>query len=104
MSWWIEDRAAQAPVPEPDRDRELVLYRRDACGACARVERALQELGLDVPRRDTWRDRGAGDELLAKTGRTQVPCLFVDGAALFESRDIAAWLTRYAARGARVGD
>lgn len=27
-----------------------------------------------------------------KTGRTTVPCLYIDGAPLFESRDICQWL------------
>lgn len=103
MSWWMDEPQSSTRVPEPDRDRDLLLYRRDACGACWRVERALEELALDVPRRDTWRDPGARDELASKTGRTQVPCLFVDGVALFESRDIVAWLQRYAARGSVVG-
>jgi glutaredoxin 3 len=27
-----------------------------------------------------------------KTGRSTVPCLYIDGNPLFESRDILAWL------------
>lgn len=84
-----------AHVPAPDQPRELVLYKYDTCPYCIRVARVIEELGLEVPTRDTVRDRSARGELREQTGRTQVPCLFIDGQALFESRDIVAWLRAY---------
>ena len=29
---------------------------------------------------------------MKQTGRNTVPCLYIDGKPMFESRDIAAWL------------
>ena len=70
---------------------ELILYKTNWCGFCRRVFVALDELSIAVEYRDVgdskWRD-----ELLDKTGRTQVPCLMINGTSLFESRDIIQWL------------
>lgn len=85
-------------APSPDTERELVLYKYDTCPYCVRVMRAVDRLGLEVAYRDTRRDAGAREELFEKTGRTQVPCLFIDGEPLFESADIVAWLEAYARR------
>lgn len=89
-----------AHAPAPGGPRELVLYKYDTCPYCLRVLRALDELGLEVTLRDTMRDAGARDALVAATGRTQVPCLFIDGQPLFESADIVAWLRAHAAASA----
>ena len=94
-------RAPTSTIPSPDVRRTLLLYKYDACPYCYRVARAIGELGLDVPTRDTLMERGARDELYAATGRSQVPCLFIDGVPLLESADIIAWLRDYAGQGAR---
>ncbi len=95
-------RAPPAGVPSPDRPRELALYQFPSCPFCQRVLRAIDRLGLDVPLRDTLADPEARRELVAATGGTQVPCLFVDGVPLLESLDIVAWLEAYAEGGARA--
>lgn len=94
-------RASAPTIPSPDVRRALVLYKYDSCPFCFRVARAIRELGLDVPTRDTLMERGARDELIAATGMSQVPCLFIDGVPLLESADIVAWLRDYADQGAR---
>ena len=83
-------------VPEPDQPRELVLYKFDACPYCRRVQTHLAHLGIPVDLRDTRTDPNARASLRQQTGRTQVPCLFIDGQPLFESEDINAWLDAYA--------
>ncbi|MEM6928818.1 MAG: glutaredoxin [Myxococcota bacterium] len=89
------------PPPTPDRDRELILYQSNYCPFCRRVTQMLDELGdaASVEVRDTMvpEHRHA---LWTLTGRTQIPCLLIDGEPLFESLDINAWLGAYAARGA----
>lgn len=87
-------------VPSPDAPRELRLYKYDSCPFCRRVFAAVDELGLEVPTRDTRQDPEAARELRELTGGSQVPCLVVDGVPLLESRDIIAWLEAYAASGA----
>ena len=103
MSFWdrvVGKSAVPAGVPAPDQDRDLVLYKFDACPFCYRVQSGIEQMGLDVAMRDTRAEPGVREELYEKTGRTQVPCLFIDGKPLFESADILRWLEAYAARAA----
>lgn len=90
-------------VPAPDAPRELVLYKYDTCPFCRRVFQAADDLGLELPMRDTRQDAEAARELRALTGGTQVPCLVIDGVPLLESRDIIAWLEAYQSSGAASG-
>ena len=83
-------------IPSPDQDRTLELFGYEGCSYSGRVRRALQRMpGVDVSVLDIYRDRGAAARLERVTGRTTVPCLFVDGYPLFESADIVEWLERY---------
>ena len=84
-------------VPAPDQTRDLVLYKFDACPFCQVALDVLERHGLDIPMRDTRRDPDARSEHRARSGQTQVPCLYIDGTPLFESSDIARWLEAYAA-------
>jgi len=73
----------------------LALYKYDACPFCRRVQQTIDRLGISdrIELRDTRRERKWRADLVEKTGRTQVPCLFIDGEPMFESADISAWLT-----------
>lgn len=94
-----ERTRALREVPSPDVERTLVLYKYDSCGYCRLVLRVLERSPeVEVTYRDVLREQGARAELREKTGRTQVPCLFIDGVALFESSDIVTWLRQYASR------
>ena len=70
----------------------LVLYKYDSCWFCQKVMRAIDNLQLNVAYRDTRRDTGAIEELMNTGGRTQVPCLFINGRPLYESEDIVHFL------------
>ena len=85
------------PGPGGGTHPTLVLYKYDACPFCRKVQRRLDTLPFAVAQRDTRLDPTARAELQAQTGRTQVPCLFIDGVPLFESDDIIAWLEAHAA-------
>lgn len=87
---------ARLGVPEPDQPRELVLYKFDACPYCARVMRVVEQLDIALAMEDTRQDPSARRALMTQTGRTTVPCLFIDGQPLFESADIIDWLEAYA--------
>ena len=105
--WWTrksDPETYQAPVgiPGPDERRDLLLYKFDTCPYCVRVFKTLNTLGLEVPMKDTRNDPEARQGLYSETGRTQVPCLFIDGVPLFESADIVDWLNAYAIRGAKA--
>lgn len=96
MSWFSSSNVVPTSVPSPDQPRTLLLYKYDACPYCQRVLRRLPGLDVKLTLRDTMMDASARDELVDATGRTQVPCLFVDGVPLLESLDILAWLEAYA--------
>ncbi|MGE4170248.1 MAG: glutaredoxin family protein [Candidatus Margulisiibacteriota bacterium] len=75
----------------------LVLYHFESCPFCQRVRRYIAEQGYSIPMRDILEDAEAKKELLRIGGKTQVPCLVIDGKALYESRDIIAWLEEHGA-------
>ena len=70
----------------------LVLYHFEACPYCAKVRKAAAELGVELEMRDTRQEERYREELVALTGKTQVPCLVIDGRPMHESDDIVAWL------------
>ena len=76
---------------------KLVLYKFDACPYCVRVKRAIEQLQCSeqIEHRDTRLEPRWRGDLLARTGRTQVPCLFINGEPLFESLDIVAFLKQH---------
>ena len=88
------DAQSEQPSSSAIAEFELVLYGRSSCPYCARVDRVIQELGLEG--KFTRRNTGYGTEwrtdLRNRTGSTQVPCLFIDGTPMFESLDIIAWI------------
>ena len=81
-------------VEEPTglASHDLALYVMDGCPFCAKVEDFLAEGGIEVPERNISTDAEAERTLIAVGGKRQVPCLFIDGKALYESDDIIAWL------------
>ena len=72
----------------------LILYKFDACPYCKRVQRKIDELHLSdkIEMRDTRMEPEWRKDLKNRTGRTQVPCLFIDGTPMFESLDIIDFL------------
>lgn len=71
---------------------ELVLYKYDSCPFCYRVQSWLDGRDVPIKYRDTRMDPDARQELVDLTGRSQVPCLVIDGEPMLESGDILAWL------------
>ena len=73
---------------------ELILYKFDACPYCKRVQRKIIELNISdkIEMRDTRTEPMWRKDLNDRTGRTQVPCMFIDGEPMFESLDIIDYL------------
>ena len=71
----------------------LELFVMQRCPFCRRVLAYMRHASIDIPLRDIDADSSAREELLTKGGKTQVPCLFIDGEALYESEDIVYWLS-----------
>lgn len=76
----------------------LTLYHFTSCPFCVRVRLAARRLGVQLDERNIRRDAGAREELLRGGGKTQVPCLRIDGENgsgpqwMYESGDIIEYL------------
>ncbi len=72
---------------------KLDLYKFDTCPYCQKVLREISRSGrTDVTLHDTHENADDQAYLIEQTGKTQVPCLFIDGKPMHESDDIVAWL------------
>jgi glutaredoxin 3 len=75
------------------READLELFKFDTCPFCVRVLTAIKTLGVEgIRMRDTRQEAGAEADLIARGGKRQVPCLFIDGKPMYESGDIVNWL------------
>ena len=70
---------------------ELTLYYRPSCPFCQKVLAYMEETSTKVPIADISYDDEA-ENLIAVGGKQQVPCLVVDGQAMYESDDIIDWM------------
>ena len=71
---------------------ELVLYSSSRCIFCLRVHQVLQGLGLEIPIVDINAKPENRRQLIELGGKSQVPMLLINGAPLYESRDIIDFL------------
>ncbi len=79
-------------------DKKLELYYFEQCPYCQTVMSALRVTGLEekVTLVDIHEDHKNKEKLIELTGKGTVPCLFIDGKPMHESRDIADWVHKYA--------
>ena len=68
-----------------------ILYYKPTCPYCLKVLRYMDGEDIQLEMRNTLEGRNAAD-LVAIGGKQQVPCLIIDGQALYESNDIIAYL------------
>lgn len=78
--------------------KKLELYFFPQCPYCQIVLSALRVTGLEqsVIYYDINDEPHSREKLIKDTGRATVPCLYIDGKPMHESKDIAAWIHRYA--------
>jgi glutaredoxin len=69
-----------------------VLYYKPTCPFCVRVTNFMEDAGIECEMKNTL-DADARAELVAINGRTQVPCLVIDGEPMLESADIIAYFS-----------
>ena len=65
-----------------------------SCPYCKRVRDYLNKEGISIPMKDTMENPANRAELIAIGGKPQVPCLVIDGKALYESLDIIDWVRK----------
>ena len=70
----------------------MTLYYKKSCPFCQRVLIFMESNGITLDLRDTTQP-GNRDDLVRIGGKPQVPCLVVDGKALYESADIVDYLS-----------
>lgn len=71
---------------------KLELYYRPMCPFCQKVLRFIEENSISLELKDISGTPELGRELTSLGGKTQVPCLSIDGKTLYESDDIIQWL------------
>ena len=78
--------------------KKLELYYFEACPYCQIVFQAIKESQMqnNIILFDIHKNSDHKKKLIEETGRGTVPCLFIDGVPMHESRDIAEWIHRYA--------
>ncbi len=78
--------------------KKLELFYFPQCPYCQFVLSALRTTGLEeqVELLDINDNPHYKERLVRDTGRGTVPCLYIDGKPMFESRDIASWIHKYA--------
>lgn len=72
---------------------KLALYYSKNCPYCLRVMEYLERINKTIEVIDITESFEAKDELLSIGGKSQVPCLTIDGKALYESLDIIRWIS-----------
>jgi glutaredoxin 3 len=71
---------------------KLELFKYDACPFCMMVIQVVEDLNIKVTYCDTSEDEAHLLRLIEDTSRRTVPCLYINGTPMFESRDIIRWL------------
>ena len=80
--------SSKASIEKPT----LTLYVFSACPYCRKVTNYLSSVGKSIPTKDIRKDPYAKSELKQIAGKTQVPCLVINGKPMHESNDIIKWL------------
>ncbi len=73
---------------------ELKLYISPTCPYCKKVVDFMQQHKISIPLVDRDFSPENRQALLDIGGKPQVPCLIIDGKALYESNDIIEWLKK----------
>lgn len=69
---------------------KVEIYTTPFCGYCARAKALLDSKGVDYDERDVMMDDKARTEMRARTNRTSVPQIFIDGRHIGGSDELAA--------------
>lgn len=71
---------------------DVVLYSSHRCPYCVDVQNYLDSVNKTLPVKYIDENPAYRSELKEKGGKTQVPCLIIDGYALYGSKDIIQWM------------
>lgn len=73
---------------------KLELYYYDQCPFCQIVLKKIKDLNLQekVELKNTLEKPSNREYHMSTSGKTTVPCLYIEGKPMFESSDINNWL------------
>ncbi|HPB67552.1 MAG TPA: glutaredoxin [Candidatus Omnitrophota bacterium] len=71
---------------------ERLLYYKSTCPYCQKVLNFIDEQGIELPLKNIDQNAEYRKELLNIGGKSQVPCLFVNGQVLYDTDQIVDWL------------
>ncbi len=74
--------------------RTLELYTMTGCPFCNKVINFINQRNIKDVKIIYIEEPNARERLLNEGGKVQVPCLFIDGKAMYESGDIIAFLDK----------
>lgn len=75
-------------------NQNLELFYKPTCPYCHKVLSFMEANNIELPLHDIMADDAARERLIEVGGKRQVPCLFIDGKAMYESDDIINFLTK----------
>lgn len=73
----------------------LILYYSPYCPYSQKVLKYIKNIHKQVPMKNVADDPQAKAEFKKLGGKMQVPCLVIDGRAMYESNDIINWLSQH---------
>lgn len=79
------------PPKTMKKNIDVILYTRPNCPFCQKVLSVLDHLGIDVTIIDVSKDPKALADLISVGGKSQVPCIIINGEAMYESQSIIEW-------------
>ena len=65
------------------------------CPYCGKVRNFLKSKNISIAMKNTRENPAHLEELVKIGGKPQVPCLVIDGRALYESDEIIEWLSEH---------
>ena len=74
--------------------KDLVLYYLKSCPYSKKVLKYLDENNIEILMKEIKENKKAKKELIEEGGKEQVPCLFINSEALYESDDIIEWFEK----------
>ncbi len=73
---------------------KLTLYYKPTCPYCIKILHFLEQNDMSVSLKNIDENSQNRNELLRIGGKTQIPCLVINGKALYESDDIIQWFEK----------
>ena len=73
-------------------EKNLELYIKNGCPYCHKVLAFMDANGIELPLHNIDESDADRERLVEVGGKRQVPCLFIDGKAMYESDDIIAYM------------